>query len=71
VSTNAASQITLETRVGDVLRQYPQSAAIFTRFGIDTCCGQGRPIAEGARVAGANPERLLAELVRVAGISAS
>jgi len=66
MSTDVTKSITLDTLVGDVLKCYPQSAGVFTRFGIDTCCGLGRPIAEGARVARVDPERLLAELARVA-----
>lgn len=67
MSTEVTKEITLETLVGDVLKRYPQSASVFTRFGIDTCCGLGRPVAEGARVAGADSERLLAELSKLAG----
>ena len=67
MSTEFTKEITLETLVGDVLQRYPRSADVFTRFGIDTCCGLGRPIAAGARVAGADPERLLAELSKLAG----
>lgn len=67
MSTDVNKAITLDTLVGDVLKRYPQSAGVFTRFGIDTCCGLGRPLAEGARVARVDAERLLIELAQVAG----
>lgn len=48
--------------VNDVLRMAPASAAVFNRFGVDTCCGGGLAIEDAAREAGVSLEELLAAL---------
>lgn len=54
-----------QTSVNAVLRQSPASLEIFNRFGVDTCCGGGLPLAEAARAAGVPLGELLAALAPV------
>ena len=39
--------------VNDMVAAHPETIAVFNRFGLDTCCGGGVPIAEAARRDGA------------------
>jgi regulator of cell morphogenesis and NO signaling len=55
------------TTVHDLLRRHPATMAIFSRFGVDTCCGGGLPLAEAARHAGVSPDELLAALRPIVG----
>lgn len=40
----------------------PHSVPVFQRYGIDFCCGGGRPLAEACATAGVSPEQLLLEI---------
>ena len=52
-----------ETRtVNEVMASYPQTIAVFNRFGIDTCCGGGAPLRDAAHRDGADADALLAAL---------
>ena len=48
--------------VNDVIARYPATIAVFNKFGLDTCCGGGAPIADAARRDGADIDALLDEL---------
>lgn len=56
----------LEMTVNEMIRRCPDTAAVFNRFGVDTCCGGSRPIREVAERHGMDPAELeralLAEL---------
>jgi iron-sulfur cluster repair protein YtfE (RIC family) len=45
--------------VNEIIRRWPDSVAVFNRFGIDACCGGAVPPAEAAARDGADPEALL------------
>ena len=49
-------------RVGDVVAQYPQTAAVFTRKGIDFCCRGGHALNHAADKAGISLEHLIESL---------
>ncbi|MBX6364666.1 MAG: DUF542 domain-containing protein [Gemmatimonadetes bacterium] len=51
--------------VNDVIRRWPETVAIFNRFGIDACCGGAVPLREAALRDGADPDELLEEVARV------
>ncbi len=34
--------------VNDVIQRYPAVVAVFSRYGIDSCCGGALPVAEAA-----------------------
>jgi iron-sulfur cluster repair protein YtfE (RIC family) len=48
--------------VKDTMAHYPQTRGVFTRFGLDTCCGAVAPIVDAARRDGADLTTLLAAL---------
>jgi regulator of cell morphogenesis and NO signaling len=48
--------------VDELTARYPDTIAVFNRFGIDSCCGGGVPIAEAARRDGADFDELLTAL---------
>jgi regulator of cell morphogenesis and NO signaling len=39
--------------VDQMVARHPETMPVFNRFGLDTCCGGGAPIAEAARRDGA------------------
>ena len=48
--------------VRETMARYPESKAVFARFGVDTCCGSGVPIIDAAHRDGADLDALLAAL---------
>lgn len=62
----SAVEINAEMTVDEVLRKYPTTQKVFTRYGVDTCCGGYRKIKEGAKVSGADVDRLVADLAAAA-----
>lgn len=50
--------------INEIVARYPQTMAVFNRFGLDTCCGGGVTVAEAARRDGIDAEPVLAELQR-------
>jgi regulator of cell morphogenesis and NO signaling len=56
------TQLDHHTIVNHVTRDWPETLAIFKAYGVETCCGGGRPIGEAAIRAGADPEALLRAL---------
>jgi regulator of cell morphogenesis and NO signaling len=55
---------TIDTRVSvnEMVAQHPETMPVFNRFGLDTCCGGGAPIAEAARRDGADLDQLVKAL---------
>lgn len=58
------NRITKNTIVNDALRMKPQTLKVFTKYGIDACCGSYMSIEEGAKRAKADLKTLLMELNR-------
>jgi regulator of cell morphogenesis and NO signaling len=48
--------------VGRLAAEHPLTTRVFARYGIDYCCGGGRPIAEACRAKGLDVEKVLGEL---------
>jgi regulator of cell morphogenesis and NO signaling len=48
--------------VRETIARYPETKSVFTRFGLDTCCGSGVPIYDAAQRDGADLDALLAAL---------
>ena len=48
--------------INEVLARHPHTAVVFNAFGIDTCCGGGRSLAEAAQDDGVKVEVLLSAL---------
>ena len=55
-------QITKEMTVNQILRLYPKSVGVFTKFNIDACCGGNRSIEQAAKEDKALLEDLMQEL---------
>jgi len=48
--------------VNAMVARHPETMPVFNRFGLDTCCGGGAPIAEAARRDGADLNALVQAL---------
>ena len=48
--------------VRETMARLPQTKDVFSRFGVDTCCGSGIPILDAAHRDGADLEGLLSAL---------
>jgi iron-sulfur cluster repair protein YtfE (RIC family) len=56
------NEIDVRSTVNELIVRHPETIETFNRFGIDTCCGGGEPIADAARRDGADLDALLAAL---------
>jgi regulator of cell morphogenesis and NO signaling len=54
--------ITLETKVGALAAEYPLATRVFSRHGIDFCCGGGRPLGEVCEEKGLDASAVLKEV---------
>lgn len=54
--------ITLEARVGELVRERPSRAEIFEEFGVDYCCGGKVSLSEACRARGLDVETVAARL---------
>lgn len=48
--------------INEVIKQYPQTIAVFNQFNVDSCCGGGQTIEKTATVDGVNLDSLLTAL---------
>ncbi|MDI6784152.1 MAG: DUF542 domain-containing protein [bacterium] len=55
-------KITKEMIINEVIKQYPQTIAIFNQFKVDSCCGGGQSIAKTATADGVDIAALLTAL---------
>lgn len=60
--TKAVRDISADMTVNEIVTEHPETLPVFTRLGIDTCCGGGLPLAEVARRHRFDFIALLAEL---------
>ncbi len=58
----STTNIDIVATVNEIVAQYPDTIAVFNRFGIDSCCGGGVPVADAARRDGVDLDALLAAL---------
>ncbi|HUF79544.1 MAG TPA: iron-sulfur cluster repair di-iron protein [Burkholderiales bacterium] len=56
---------TPHTPVGQVVAADYRAAAVFSKYGIDFCCGGGRSIEESCQAQGVNPDQVIGEVLRV------
>ena len=52
-------QVDEKTTVRDLVGRYPQTRPVFEKFGIDYCCGGGKPLADAARQCGQEVLKLI------------
>lgn len=57
------TQIDRAMTITDIVARHPETADVFHRFGLDTCCGGGVSVSDAAQRHGLDVERLL-EAVR-------
>lgn len=50
--------------VNEIVARFPQTAAVFNRFGLDTCCGGGVSVREAAARDGLDVDQVLEALAR-------
>lgn len=68
----AGNSIDTSVAVNEMVARHPETMPVFNRFGLDTCCGGGAPIAEAARRDGVNLDDLvkaLEEALSAAGVA--
>jgi iron-sulfur cluster repair protein YtfE (RIC family) len=58
----AESMIDTNVTVRETMARHPESKDVFTRFGVDTCCGSGVPITDAAHRDGADLDELVKAL---------
>ena len=58
----AGNSIDTTVAVNEMVARHPETMPVFNRFGLDTCCGGGAPIAEAARRDGVNLDELVKAL---------
>ncbi len=56
------SHIDTVSTVNEIVARYPETIAVFNRFGIDSCCGGGALLVDAARRDSADPDALVAAL---------
>lgn len=57
-------RITVESRVGEIAAHHPLATRVFTRHGIDFCCGGGVELRRACERRGLSPEEVVAEMER-------
>ncbi|HEX6597802.1 MAG TPA: DUF542 domain-containing protein [Gemmatimonadaceae bacterium] len=68
----AGNSIDTSVAVNEMVARHPETMPVFNRFGLDTCCGGGAPIAEAARRDGVDLDGLvkaLGEALSAAGVA--
>ncbi len=55
-------EITRDRIINDVIKEYPQSIAVFNEFRVDSCCGGGQSIEKTATADGIDVGALLQAL---------
>lgn len=66
-STRRSAGIWSESTVNELIRSHPDTREVFSRFGIDTCCGGAAPVSVAAATAGADQVALSRALEAVIG----
>lgn len=61
----------IEKTVGELVTEDIRTATIFKKFGIDFCCGGGKPVQEACEEKGANYENLMNEIRSIMNESSS
>ncbi|MEX1256203.1 MAG: iron-sulfur cluster repair di-iron protein [Gemmatimonadota bacterium] len=51
-----------EARVGQLAAEYPATTRVFARYGIDYCCGGGRPLGEVCKKKGLDLDQVIDEV---------
>ena len=62
-----SSKISGDMVINDVIRQYPDTIAVFNTFRVDSCCGGGESIAKTSGADGVDLPSLLDALNAAAG----
>ena len=61
--------ISKDMTINNIIKEYPQSIAVFNKFRIDSCCGGGQSVEKTATADGVDIEDLLQALNEAVKIS--
>ena len=56
------AKITQDMTINDVIKAYPATLPVFNTFGVDSCCGGARSLAQAATEAGKDLDAFLKAL---------
>lgn len=56
--TTAAIELNCSQRIKEIISTYPATAAVFSRYGLDACCGGGLSVSDAARAHGLDADHL-------------
>ena len=65
----ADNMIDTTMSVNEIVARHPGMMPVFKRFGLDTCCGGGAPLAQAAQRDGANLDELVKALVAARSVA--
>jgi regulator of cell morphogenesis and NO signaling len=61
-------RISPDTTIRDAMTRYPATRGVFAKHRLDLCCGGAHAIAVAALAVGLDPDKLMAEVLRAAGL---
>ena len=62
MTTSTTTSLTATTPVGKIAASHPLATRVFARYGIDFCCGGGRPLAEVCTAKKLDTDSVLGEI---------
>jgi len=62
------ARFTLQTSVGEIVAQQPQTSRTFEKMGIDYCCGGKKTLEEACQKKGLDPDNILYMLEEIASV---
>ncbi len=57
------NNVTVQTTIGEMVKQRPARSRVFEKLGLDYCCGGKLPLADACAKSGLDAQRVLAEVV--------
>jgi iron-sulfur cluster repair protein YtfE (RIC family) len=62
------TRINKHMTINEIMKRYPKTMAVFTRFNVDSCCGGTNTLEKGAEDGGADLQALLSALEEAASL---
>src|SRR5262245_26479884 len=70
VQERAMATFTPEMKVGQIVTEFPPTARVFEKYGLDYCCGGKRAVSEACAAKKIDAQKLIQELDTAAAVSA-